>query len=187
MMIAHHLIRTNLISILHYTFSATIEVNIYISWCAHIRIGIEQCVTLPFQDTVAESCILEVLANLCRIHIQANILLLNPLRHSHPCHQQVSIRSQFFWQLLNSMKQYPYQCLFLAIPYNTPQSASFTDSGIPSVVAPMQNRKNQKYSLLCFHCYTFASMKQVIRLILSYIAAIILLPIALLYSLYRRK
>ena len=40
-------------------------------------------------------------------------------------------------------------------------------------------QKIKKYSLLRNHCYTFASMKQFLRVVISYIAVIVLLPIAL--------
>lgn len=53
---------------------------------------------------------------------------------------------------------------------------------------PMRNNKTPvKYLQMSFLLFIFAHMKHTIRLILSYMAAIILLPIALLCSLFRRK
>ena len=113
MVITHHLIRTHLIYILHHPISATIEVNVYIPRSSHIRVGIKQSVTLTFQYAVTKSYLLKLFTHLGWIYKQPYVLLSYLLRHSHPLQQQSCVRSQFLWQLLNTMKQHSYQCLLL--------------------------------------------------------------------------
>ena len=87
MVITHHLIRTHLIYILHHSFSASSEIDIYISRRSHIRVGIKQRIPLPLQDAVSKALVLEVLANFYGIQKQSDILFSYLFRHHHPLHQ----------------------------------------------------------------------------------------------------
>ena len=113
MVITHHLIRTHLIYILHHSFPATSEIDVYIPGRSHIRVGIKQRIPLPLQDTVSKALVLEVLANLHGILKLSDILLSNHFRHHHPLHQQLLLRCQLLWQPLDTMKQHTKQSLLL--------------------------------------------------------------------------
>ena len=84
MVLTHHLLRTRLIYILHHSFPATTEIDVYISRRSHIRGRIKLRIPLPLQDTVSKALVFEVLANLHGILKQFDILLPNHFRHHHP-------------------------------------------------------------------------------------------------------
>lgn len=113
MVITHHLIRTHLIYILHHSFPATSEIDVYISRRSHIRVRIKQRIPLPLQDTVSKTLVLEVLANFYGILKQSDILLPNHFRHHHPLHQQLLLWCQLLWQPLDTIKQHTKQSLLL--------------------------------------------------------------------------
>lgn len=113
MVITHHLIRTHLIYILHHSFPATSEIDVYISRRSHIRVGIKQRIPLPLQDTVSKALVLEVLANFYGIQKQSDILFSYLFRHHHPLHQYLLLWCQLLWQPLNTMKQHTKQGLLL--------------------------------------------------------------------------
>lgn len=113
MVITHHLIRTHLIYILHHSFPATSEIDVYISRSSHIRVRIKQRIPLPLQDTVSKALVLEVLANFHGILKQSDILLPNNFRHHHPLHQQLLLRCQLLWQSRDTIKQHTKQSLLL--------------------------------------------------------------------------
>ena len=111
--ITHHLIRTHLIYILHHSFPATSEIDVYVPGCTHIRVRIKQRIPLPLQDAVSKALVLEVLANFYGIQKQSDILFSYLFRHHHPLHQQLLLRCQFLWQPLDTMKQHTKQSLLL--------------------------------------------------------------------------
>lgn len=113
MVITHHLIRTHLIYILHHSFSATSEIDIYVPGSTHIRVRIKQRIPLPLQDTVSKALVLEVLANLHGIQKQSDILFSYLFRHHHPLHQQLLLWCQLLWQSLDTIKQHTKQSLLL--------------------------------------------------------------------------
>ena len=153
MMIPHHLVGAHLVDISHHSLPSPFHIDVNISRRSHVRVGIEQRIPLPLQDTAAESSLLKVLAHLGRIHKQPHILLPYLLRHSHPLHQQVRPRSHLLRQLLDTMKQHANQRLFLG-------------NGILHLpVSPLQRLRNlrtspdakpqelKKYLLLRIHSY----------------------------------
>ena len=113
MVITHHLIRAHLIYILHHSFPATSEIDIYVPGITHIMVRIKQRIPLSLQDTVSKAPVLEVLANFYGIQKQSDILLSNHFRHCHPLHQQLLLWCQLLWQSLDTIKQHPQQSLFL--------------------------------------------------------------------------
>ena len=113
MVIPHHLIRTHLIYILHHSFPATSEIDVYIPRRSHIRVRIKQRIPLPLQDAVSKALVFEVLANLHGILKQFDILLSNHFRHCHPLHQKLLLRCQLLWQLPDTIKQHTKQSLLL--------------------------------------------------------------------------
>ena len=113
MVITHYLIRTHLIYILHHSFPATSEIDVYIPRRSHIRVRIKQRIPLPLQDAVSKALVLEVLANLHGILKQSDILLPNHFRHHHPLHQQLLLWCQLLWQSPDTIKQHPQQSLHL--------------------------------------------------------------------------
>ena len=113
MMIPHHLIRTHLIYILHHSFPATSEIEVYISRRSHIRVRIKQRIPLPLQDTVSKALVLEVLANFYGILKLSDILFSYLFRHHHPLHQQLLLWCQLLWQPLDTIKQHTKQGLLL--------------------------------------------------------------------------
>lgn len=113
MVITHHLIWTHLIYILHHSFPATCEIDVYISRRSHIRVGIKQRITLTFQDAVSKALVLEVLANFYGIQEQSDILFSYLFRHHHPLHQQLLLWCQLLWQPLDTIKQHTKQSLLL--------------------------------------------------------------------------
>ena len=113
MVITHHLIRTHLIYILHHSFPATSEIDVYISRRSHIRVRIKQRIPLPLQDAVSKALVLEVLANFHGILKQSDILLSNHFRHHHPLHQQLLLWCQLLWQSPDTIKQHTKQSLLL--------------------------------------------------------------------------
>lgn len=113
MVITHHLIWTHLIYILHHSFPATSEIDVYISRRSHIRVRIKQRIPLPLQDAVSKARVLEVLTNLHGILKQSDILLPNHFRYHHPLHQQLLLWCQLLWQPPDTMKQHTKQSLHL--------------------------------------------------------------------------
>lgn len=113
MVITHHLIRTHLIYILHHSFPATSEIDVYISRRSHIRVRIKQRIPLSLQDTVSKALVLEVLANFHGIQKQSDILFSYLFRHHHPLHQQLLLWCQLLWQPPDTIKQHTKQGLLL--------------------------------------------------------------------------
>lgn len=113
MMIPHHLIRTQLIHILHYSLATTRKIDIDVTGSTQIRVRIKQRIPLPLQDAVSKALVLEVLANLHGIQKQSDILFSYLFRHHHPLHQQLLLRCQFLWQPLDTIKQHTKQSLLL--------------------------------------------------------------------------
>lgn len=113
MVITHHLIRTHLIYILHHSFPATSEIDVYIPRSSHIRVRIKRRIPLPLQDAVSKALVLEVLANLHGILKQSDILFSYLFRHHHPLHQQLLLWCQLLWQPPDTMKQHTKQSLLL--------------------------------------------------------------------------
>ena len=113
MVIPHHLIRTHLIYILHHSFPATSEIDVYISRSSHIRVRIKQRIPLPLQDAVSKALVLEVLTNLHGILKQSDILFSYLFRHHHPLHQQLLLWCQLLWQPPDTIKQHTKQGLLL--------------------------------------------------------------------------
>ena len=107
MVIAHHLIRTHIINILHH------QIDVYISGRSHVRVRIKQRIPLPLQDAVSKALVLEVLTNLHGILKQSDILFSYLFRHHHPLHQQLLLWCQLLWQPPDTIKQHTKQSLLL--------------------------------------------------------------------------
>ena len=87
-------------------FISTFHPDINIARSPGIRIGIQQCIPLSFQNAGSESLLPEPLRNLNGCIVQPNICFLQHLAFCHPLKQQFLLHPYMFSrQLLDTIKE----------------------------------------------------------------------------------
>lgn len=95
-------------------FISTFHPYINIARSLGIRIGIQQCIPLSFQNTGSKSLLSEPLRNLNGSIVQPNIRFLQHLAFRHPLEQYLLLHPYMFsWQLLDTIKENTHQALLL--------------------------------------------------------------------------